>query len=93
MKQPILKALANPTRIFYVPYGIAITNFLIQFIIFVIGLIITKGNYNPLLFLIPLVVVHLILIKITKKEPQIGQILSAKLKLFLKGNPPKTLRP
>ena len=35
MRQQVLKALANPARIFYVPYNIAVINFTIQFLIFV----------------------------------------------------------
>ena len=50
MKQQVLKALANPAHMFYVPYSLAVLNFFIQFLIwivlFVITLISTKGA-NP----------------------------------------------
>ncbi len=92
MRLPVLKAIANPTRIFYVPYHLALMNFFIQFIVFIVLLIVTVGNFNPLWFLLNVIFVHFILMGISRSEPQMGQILSAKLKLF-KVSPPKVLRP
>ncbi len=89
MKQQVLKALANPARIFYVPYTLAVINFAVQFIIFigifVADLIIMRGrdsNINPLYFLISVVVVHMILAAFSKKEPQLGQIIASKIQLL-----------
>ena len=93
MKQKVLKALANPARIFYVPYSLAVINFAFQFIIFiiifVISLIIFRADsqVDPLFFLISVCVVHMILAVFSKKEPQLGQIISAKLQLFKKKIP------
>ena len=97
MKINVLKALANPARIFYVPYSIAVFNFAVQFLIFVtiftVGLIVSNGNIviDPLYFLISLCGVHFILIGISKREPQIMNIIAAKIKLF-KIRVPKSLR-
>lgn len=88
MKQQVLKALANPARIFYVPYTLAVINFAVQFIIFIAiflsVLIISRGreSVNPLYFLISVVVVHMILAAFSKKEPQLGQIIAAKIQLL-----------
>ena len=90
MRQQVLKALANPPRIFYVPYPIAVMNFSVQFMIFVIAFVaelsITRGSdivfANPLYFLISLCTVHFLLIGISKSEPQLANIISAKLNLF-----------
>jgi type IV secretory pathway VirB3-like protein len=91
MRQQILKALANPARIFYVPYSIAVLNFVIQFIIFVAaftaGLLIdgiTGGNFSvdPLYFLISVCAVHAVLAAFSKKEPQLANIIAAKIHLF-----------
>lgn len=88
MKQQVLKALANPARIFYVPYSLAVINFAIQFIVFivlfVIGLVLYGADswVNPLYFLVSVCVVHMILAFYSKKEPQLGQIISAKIQLF-----------
>lgn len=88
MKQQVLKALANPARIFYVPYTLAVVNFVVQFlvyiVIFVISLIIqgVDTGVSPLFFLISLCVVHSILAGMAKKDPQLGQIVFARLNLF-----------
>lgn len=88
MKQQVLKALANPARIFYVPYTLAVINFAVQFIIFivffVVGLLVfgTQNPVNPLYFLISVCVVHMLLATVSKREPQLGQIVAAKIQLF-----------
>lgn len=95
MKQQVLKALANPARIFYVPYSLAVINFAVQFIVFIIifvaGLIIGGVNtfIDPLYFLISVVVVHMILAAFSKRDPQLGQIISAKIQLLKKRVPGK----
>lgn len=95
MKQQVLKALANPARIFYVPYSLAVINFAVQFIVFIIifvaGLIIGGVNtfIDPLYFLISVIVVHMILAAFSKRDPQLGQIISAKIQLLKKRVPGK----
>ncbi len=97
MRINVLKALANPARIFYVPYSIAVLNFAAQFIIFLVifggTLTITGGRVgiDPLYFLISLIFTHFILAGISKREPQIANIIAAKLQLF-KLRVPKNLR-
>ena len=75
MKQQVLKSLANPARIFYVPYNLAIFNFVVQFLIFtiisIIGLISTSSfeiPIDPLWFLLSVILVHLILMVYSKKN-------------------------
>ena len=88
MKQQVLKALANPARIFYVPYNLAVINFAVQFIvfivIFVIDLFINKANgkITPLYFLLSVIVVHSVLAVFSKRDPQLGQIVAAKIQLL-----------
>ena len=95
MKLQVLKALANPSRIFYVPYSLAVLNFAIQFIIFMVifvaSLLIygTETNVSPLYFLVSVMVVHSILAIYSKKDPQIGQIISAKIQFIKKRIPNK----
>lgn len=96
MKQKVLKVLANPARIFYVPYTLAVINFAVQFIIFIVLFLLTitisKGNYSfpPLYFLISLIIVHMILAFFSKREPQLGQIIASKMHL-LKSKIPRKL--
>ena len=88
MKQQVLKALANPARIFYVPYNLAVINFAVQFIVFIvffiISLVISKGRdtINPLYFLVSVIIVHSILAIYSKRDPQLGQMVVAKIQLF-----------
>lgn len=93
MRQQVLKALANPARIFYVPYMLAVINFAVQFIIFIVLFIIdllingTDTNLSPLYFLITVCIVHMILAYYSKRDPQLGQIISAKIQLIRKKIP------
>ena len=95
MKQQVLKALANPSRIFYVPYSLAVLNFALQFIIFIVifvaDLLIngTNAQTSPLFFLISVIIVHSILAIYSKRDPQLGQIISAKFQLLKKRVPNK----
>lgn len=87
MKQQVLKALANPARIFYVPYSLAVMNFAILFMIFVVVFIISlianpTNPINPMWFLLVLIGTHMILAVYSKREPQLAQIISAKIRLF-----------
>ncbi len=86
MKQQVLKALANPPRIFYVPYSLAVLNFVVQFIVFiaiyVLCLVFFNFDLDPLFFLLSVVGVHMILMVYSRVDPQIGQILSAKLSML-----------
>ena len=88
MKQQVLKALANPARIFYVPYSLAVMNFVLLFLIFValfvVSLIFTKGMnpISPMWFLIVLIITHSMLAAVSKREPQLAQIISAKFRLI-----------
>ena len=93
MKQQVLKALANPARIFYVPYTMAVLNFVIQFIIFVVIFVIdllfngTEAKSQPLYLLVSVIIVHCFLAFYSKRDPQIGQIISSKLFLMKKRVP------
>ena len=88
MKQQVLKALANPARIFYVPYNLAVLNFALQFIVFIIIFIIdlfinnVNMSISPLYFLISVIIVHSVLAVFSKRDPQLGQIVVAKIQLF-----------
>jgi type IV secretory pathway VirB3-like protein len=93
MKQQVLKAIANPAHIFYVPYSLAVLNFLIQFVvfcvIFVVVLLVYKKDINPIFFLLSVMFVHSIIAIFSKRDPQLGQIITSKLNLFSKRIPRK----
>lgn len=93
MRQQVLKAISNPAHIFYVPYSLAIINFVVQFLVFIVifvaRLIITGNDTNPVFFLISVMIVHSFIAIFSKRDPQLGQIISAKFKLFTKKIPGK----
>ena len=86
-----MKALANPARIFYVPYSIAVINFVVQFLVFMVVfvavLIVSKEAINPLYFLLSVIAVHFVLMGFSKREPQLANIVVAKIQLFKKKVP------
>lgn len=88
MKQQVLKALANPARIFYVPYTLAVMNFALLFVIYiavaVAQMILSRGRdfTDPLYFLVALIITHAIWASFSKKDPQLGQIIAAKLQML-----------
>ncbi len=97
MRQKVLKALANPPRIFYVPYNLAILNFLIWFLVFVAGiiffLIIPPRNipmWLPLFFLGILSLCHAILAFYSKQDPQIAQTIFSSIRI-IKNRVPRKL--
>jgi type IV secretory pathway VirB3-like protein len=95
MKQQVLKAIANPALLFFVPYSLAVINFAVQFIIYMVffigSLIISKFQdpISPMFFIISVIGVHFIMMIYAKKDPQLGQIVSAKIQLFTKKIPRK----
>jgi len=89
-----MKALANPPKIFFVPYRIAVLNFAVQFMVWVVFLLVEvvvrgpKVVYaNPLYVLITVFLVHSALIGISKREPQLANIIQSKISLFKKKIP------
>ena len=87
MRQQVLKALANPARIFYVPYFLAVLNFFVFFSIymtvFVVMIIVDFYNIpSPLYLLTAVGVTHFILMGMSKREPQLANIISAKIQMF-----------
>ena len=91
MRQQVLKALANPSLLFGVPYTLAVLNFMVQFGIFttlyIIGIFVLgtdKVNtyLNPLYFLISVCLVHMLFARFAKNDSQIGQVLIARIKMM-----------
>ena len=88
LREKVLKALANPPRIFYVPYSLALLNFLFWFLLFIISMgifYITTKNipmWLPITFLVTLSISHMIFGIYSKKEPQLAQIIFSELKLL-----------
>ena len=85
LKQKVLKALANPPRIFYVPYTIAMINFFCWFMIFIF-----TGNipsWFPLVFLGGLSFTHTIFGIFSRKDSHISQLIFSSFYLLRKRIP------
>ncbi len=97
MKEKVLKALANPPRIFYVPYNLAILNFFFWFMVFVVCMtifLLIPPHYEvpmwlPLAFLGFLSLSHIIFGIYSRKDSQIAQIILSTIKIFGKKIPRK----
>ena len=94
LKQKVLKALANPPRIFYVPYTLALMNFMFWFLIFIISIVIFLlipphdiPMWLPLTFLGLLSLSHTILGFYSKKDSQISQIIFSVINIIKAGVP------
>ena len=86
MKEKVLKALANPPRIFYVPYSLAMLNFFFWFLLFIILMVIF------LIFSVDMLSIsHAILSFFSKKDSQISQIIFANFRIFKNKIPNKLI--
>ena len=75
MREPILKAVCMPPRLFLAPFTLAIGNFVVQVALMFICL--AFWEMNPLYTLISVVVVHILLIMAGTREPHLAHILQA----------------
>ena len=75
MREPILKAVAMPPRIFWAPMQVAIINMTVHLAIILI--MIAVMDLNPLWFLASLIVTHSILVSYGAKEPHMSRMLMA----------------
>jgi len=88
LKEKVLKALANPPRIFYVPYTLAMINFFFWFILFIISMVIFLiftgiiPSILPIVFLGCLFFSHMFLGVFSKRDTQISQIMFSSFYLF-----------
>ena len=88
LKEKVLKALANPPRIFYVPYSLAMLNFFFWFLLFIVSIVVflifteTLPMWLPLGFLGLLSLSHMILGIFSKKDSQIAQIILSNFFVF-----------
>jgi len=91
MRQRVLKALANPSLLFGVPYALAVLNFMVQFSIFIVLYIVGLMFFdidvlikyvNPVYFFVSVAGVHMFCARLAKNDSQISQVLVAKIKMM-----------
>ncbi len=75
MREPILKAVANPPKIFWGPFLPTMLNLGIQFPI--MFMFMGAFDVNPLWFIISIVSVHLAIIGLGARDPHISAMIQA----------------
>ena len=73
MREPILKAVAVPFRLFWAPAEVAGANLIVQFSLMLMWTGLTGRSIMPFVFTIP--VVHAIIVAWGSKEPHLSNIL------------------
>lgn len=73
MREPILKAIAMPPRIFWAPMLPAAINLAVQFPLMFIGMGVLQ--MNPLVFAFPIVFAHIFLIIYGSREPHLSTMI------------------
>lgn len=75
MREPILKAVSMPPRLFMAPFVLAMANFVVQ--VAWMFLLLAIFDANPLISLSSVVFVHILLIIAGTKEPHLSHMLQA----------------
>ncbi len=75
MREPILKAVAAPPRLFWAPFLPALTNIAIQFPMMFI--IMGIWTINPLMFVPSIIALHFMLVIYGVREPHLSAMMQA----------------
>ncbi|MFV0627068.1 MAG: hypothetical protein ACK5N8_06955 [Alphaproteobacteria bacterium] len=75
MREPILKAVANPPKILWGPFLPTLLNLGLQFPLMFIS--IAAIDINPLLFVMSIILVHLSIVAWGTREPHISNMIQA----------------
>jgi len=75
MREPILKAVAMPPRLFWAPFMIGLANFVVH--ISVMFILIGAIDFNPLWVIFSAVIVHSIIVTYSAKEPHLSRMFEA----------------
>lgn len=75
MKEPILKAVAMPPRIFWAPFALAIVNAVVQFGIMMMWIAVAQGN--PIWFIATIALGHIYLVVHSTYDPHLYRMLGA----------------
>lgn len=83
MKEELLKSIAYPSLIFFAPFGLTIFNLTIGLVEIMCFLVFGLIGYVWIPML-QIVIIHLLLILVAKKEPHIDNIIRAKTNIKAK---------
>ena len=77
MKEPILKAVAMPPKVFWAPMLPMIANFAVQMAIMIMVMGAFPGKVNPLTFIFTFTLVHVALVAYGVREPHMSKIMQS----------------
>jgi len=75
MREPILKAVAMPPRLFWAPFMIGVANFAVHGAL--LFMLIAIVDFNPLWVGVSAIVVHSIIVSYSSKEPHLSRMCEA----------------
>ncbi|MBO4520021.1 MAG: hypothetical protein J5787_02325 [Alphaproteobacteria bacterium] len=84
MREPILRAIAMPPKMFWAPFLPAAMNLAVQFPFMFIGMGVL--NMNPIIFIPPIVIAHVFLIIYGAREPHLSTMLKTYGPMAAKGS-------
>ena len=73
MREPILKAVCMPPRLFWAPAIVAGANLIVQFALMLMWVGVTGGSIMPFIITIP--IVHALIVAWGAKDPHLSRIL------------------
>lgn len=77
MREPILKAVSMPPKVFWAPMLPMVVNFAIQMAIMVMLQGAFPGAVNPLMFIFTFLIVHIALVAYGVREPHMSKMMQA----------------
>lgn len=72
MREPILKAVAMPPRLFWAPFMIGLANFTVH--IALMFMLIGIADFNPLWMITSALIIHSIIVSYSAKEPHLSRM-------------------
>ena len=78
MREPILKSVAMPPRVFWAPMFPMFVNFVLQMSIMMILMGAFPGEINPLTFIFTFLIVHIGLVAYGVREPHLSKIMQSR---------------
>ncbi|MBQ7412861.1 MAG: hypothetical protein IJV07_01115 [Alphaproteobacteria bacterium] len=77
MREPILKAVSMPPKVFWAPMLPMVVNFAVQMAIMMMIMGAFPGQVNPLVFIVTFLIVHIGLVVYGVKEPHMSKIMQS----------------
>jgi hypothetical protein len=77
MREPILKAVSMPPKVFWAPMLPMVVNFSVQMALMCVFQGAFPGKVNPLMFMFTFLIVHIIIVIYGTKEPHMSKMMQS----------------